>query len=98
MIEPAQYQDLAPRQQRRIELEARVLGGRPDEGHRAVLDKREETVLLGAVEAMDFVHEEERVLARLGGRLSLGEDLFQIGHTGEHCRDRHEAHSHRVRQ
>ena len=47
MIEPAQDQHLAARQKRRVELEARVLSGRADEGDGAILDIGQEAVLLG---------------------------------------------------
>ena len=50
----------APRQQGRVDLERRVLGRRADQGDGPVLDGRQEGVLLGLVEAMDLVDEEDR--------------------------------------
>ena len=52
-------------QQRTGEREERVLGGRADEDEQAVLDVREQRVLLGAVEAVHLVEEQDRALAVL---------------------------------
>jgi hypothetical protein len=57
-IEPMQDHHLGARQQGRIELEARIFGGRANQSHGAVLDIGQETVLLRAIEAVDFVHEQ----------------------------------------
>ncbi len=46
------------RQQRAVDLERRILGGRADEDQRAVLDERQERVLLRLVEAMHLVEEQ----------------------------------------
>ena len=54
----------AAREQRRVHLERRVLGGRADQGHGAPLDVRQERVLLGLVEAVDLVDEEDRARGR----------------------------------
>src|ERR1035437_7609658 len=50
-------------QQSGVDLEVRVLGRGADERDRAVLDVRQKGVLLGLVEAMDLVDEENRLLA-----------------------------------
>ena len=55
--------DLAPRQQRRVDLEVRVLRRRADQRQRPLLDRRQQRVLLGLVEAVDLVEEEDRPLA-----------------------------------
>ena len=65
VVEPAQHQHLAARQERGVQLEGRVLGGGADQRHRAVLDIGQEAVLLGAIEAMDLVDEQQRALAVL---------------------------------
>ena len=52
--------ELHPREQRRVELEVRVLGRRADQRHEPVLDARQQRVLLGLVEAVDLVEEEDR--------------------------------------
>ena len=54
--------DLRPREQRRVDLEVRVLRRRPDQRHEPVLDRRQERVLLRLVEAVDLVEEEDRAL------------------------------------
>ena len=83
-----QHQHLAARQQRGVELERRVLGRGADQGHRAVLDVGQEAVLLGAVEAMDLVDEQQRALA-VAAALARGlEDPAQVGDAGEHRRQR----------
>src|SRR5471030_637866 len=51
------------RQQRPGEREERVLGGGSDEHQEPVFYVWEERVLLGAVEAVDLVEEEDRALA-----------------------------------
>ena len=53
------------RQQRADDLERRILGGRADERQRAVLDVRQEGVLLRLVEAMHLVEEQHGRLAAL---------------------------------
>ena len=65
--ERAQLVDLRAREQRGVDLEVRVLGGRPDQGHEAVLDRRQQSVLLGLVEAVDLVEEEDRRRGRFRG-------------------------------
>ena len=54
----AQHVNARARQQRVVELERRVLGGRADEHERAVLDPRQKCVLLRLVEAMHLVEEQ----------------------------------------
>ena len=57
-------------QQRGVDLEERVLGGGPDQHQQALLHRGEEGVLLGAVEPVDLVEEEDGappLLARAAG-------------------------------
>ena len=54
-------------------------------GHGAVLDIRQEAVLLGAVEAVDLIDEQEGALAVAPALRGL-EDLAQVGDAGEHRR------------
>ena len=56
-------QDAGPRQERGVDLERRVLGRRADQGDRPVLDGRQQGVLLGLVEPVDLVDEQDRALA-----------------------------------
>ena len=93
MVEPAQDQHLAARQQRGVELEARVLGRRADQRHRAVLDVGQEAVLLRAIEAVDLVHEQQGLLAGSRGGPRFGEDLLEVGDAREDRGDRDEAHA-----
>jgi len=44
-------EDTEARQERRVDLEVRVLGGRADERDRAIFDLRQERVLLALVES-----------------------------------------------
>ena len=59
VLERLEPEDASPAEERRVDLEVRVLGRRPDERDRAVLDLRQEGVLLGLVEAVDLVEEED---------------------------------------
>ena len=54
--------DAHPRQERGVDLEVRVLRRCADERDRSVLDVREQRVLLGLVEPMDLVEEQDRSL------------------------------------
>ena len=56
-----------------FDLEVGVLGRRADERDRAVLDVRQQRVLLGLVEAMDLVEEEDRA------RAVQGEPVLRLG-------------------
>jgi hypothetical protein len=76
--------DAHPRQERRVHLEVRVLGRRADQRDRAVLDVRQQRVLLGLVEAVDLVEEQDgplpvqrEAVLRLGDRRP---DLDDAGH------------------
>lgn len=60
-------QQQGPGQQRGDDREVRVLGGRRDQGHPAVLDRGEQGVLLGLAEAVDLVEEEDGLLAEAAG-------------------------------
>ena len=55
-----QRHEQAARQQRRHDRERRVLGRRGDQGHPAVLDRRQQGVLLGLGEAVHLVDEQDR--------------------------------------
>ena len=78
--------DLAARQQRAVDLEVRVLGRRPDERHEPLLDGRQQRVLLGLVEAVDLVEEEDRRLA--GGLAPVRRALEHLAHLGAAGLDR----------
>ena len=72
-------EDLASRQERRIDREERVLRRRPDQDDDAFLHIGQEHVLLGPVEAVDLVEEEDGPLAELFEVLAgLGEDFADL--------------------
>ena len=70
-----QHEHLAARQQRTVDLERRVLGRRADQDDAPFLDKGQEGVLLGLVEAVDLIHEHDRALAEAAVVLRLLHDL-----------------------
>src|SRR3972149_2098388 len=82
--------DAGAREQGGDHLERRVLGGGADQGDRPVLDIRQDGVLLGLVEAMDLVDEQERAprRARPGAAVhpqsvaGLGDDAAGGGDAG----------------
>ena len=88
VAEPAQHEDLGARQQRPDQLERRVLGGGADQDHGAVLDHRQKGVLLGAVEAVDLVDEQQGAVAHLAPFAGGVEHPAQIGDPGKHRRQR----------
>ena len=63
-VERTQLVELRATEKRRVDLEVGVLGGRPDQRHQPLLDRRQQRVLLRLVEAMDLVEEEDRRLVR----------------------------------
>jgi len=85
MIETAQDQHLAARQERGVEFEARILRGRADQRDGAVFDVGQETILLGTIEAMDLVHEEQGPLTRSRGSLGFGENLLEVRYSRKDC-------------
>ncbi len=83
VIQTLQHIDLAARQQRPVQFEAGVLGRGADQGDDPLLDEGQETVLLGAVEAVDLVHEQQGLLARRATHPGRLERLLQIGDARE---------------
>ena len=78
--------------QRRVDLEERVLRRRPDEHERAVLDGRQQGVLLRLVEAVDLVEEQDRALVvlaeALAGPLDHLADVLDAGGHGRQLLER----------
>ena len=77
------------RQQRGVDRERRVLCRCTDQHEQAVLDVRQERVLLRLVEAMDLVDEHKRALpgarpSRFGGR----DRIANLRDAGQHCGER----------
>ena len=76
---------LRARQQRRVDLEGRVLGGRADEHDVAGFDARQKGVLLRLVEAMDLVDEDDRAAAEPAAAvLGRGHDVLDFLDAREH--------------
>ena len=70
-VEAVEHHDVAARQER------------ADEDDRAVLDIGQERILLGAVEAVDFVDEEQRALTDLPALGGSSKDPAQVRHPRE---------------
>ena len=96
VTEALQHMHRRARQQGRVHLERRVLGGCADEGEQPRLDMREERVLLALVEAVYFIDEDHRAPpARLRRERAL--DRFaNVLHAAEHGRDGDELRIERV--
>jgi hypothetical protein len=78
-------------QQRADHFERRILGGRADEGQRAVFDVGQEGVLLCLVEAVHLVEEQDRASTSLGAHgLRSIDGLTDILHTRHHGGELHE--------
>ena len=89
--------DSKARQQRRIDFEVRVLGRCTDERDRAVLDVRQERVLLRLVEAVDLVDEQDGALAvQRESVLRCRDARADLGDAGHHCRERRELRADRL--
>ena len=86
-IERMKHQHPSPRQKRGVEFERRVFRGGADQHHCAVFHHRQKRILLGAVEAMHLVDEQQRALPALAAGARLLEDFFQVGDAGEDRRD-----------
>ena len=86
VVETAQHQNLRPRQQRTVQFERRILRRGADQDHRSVFHHRKKTVLLAAVEAVDFVDEEQRALPDPPALARGFEGFLQIGDAGKHRR------------
>src|SRR6516162_788528 len=78
IAEPAQDENLGTRQQCPDQLEGRVLGRRTDKDYSAVLDDRQEGILLGTVESVDFVDKEQGAVADLATLSRRIEYLAQV--------------------
>ena len=83
--------DLRAREQRGVDLERRVLGGRADEHDRAALDVRQERVLLRLVEAVDLVDEQDGPSAGLTpAMVGGGDDVLDFANAGRDGAERDE--------
>ena len=71
-------------EQRGDDFEGRILGGGADQSNVAFLHVRKERILLGLVEAVDFVDEHNRAGAVLLGALGVGHHLLDFLDAGQH--------------
>ncbi len=83
LLEGAEGVDAAAGEERGVDLEAGVLGGGANEADAAALDVGEEGVLLGLVETMDLVDEEDGAGAKVGGLFGFDHDLLDFFYAGE---------------
>ena len=65
--ERLEHVDAAAREQRGDDFEGRILGGRADQADGAALDVGQKCVLLGLVEAVNLIDEEDGARVQLGG-------------------------------
>ena len=98
IVETVQNQHLAARQQRADQLERRVLRCRTDQSHRAVFNDRQKGILLGAVEAVDFVDEQHGAVPGLAALARAIENFAQICNAGKHRAQRFELQIRMARQ
>ena len=84
--------DLAAGEQRRVDLEGGVFRGGAHERDGSVFHVWQEAVLLGAVEPVDFIHEEEGSLAVFPPFGGLVKGFPQIRHAREDGGERDEVH------
>ncbi len=82
--ELVQREDAASGQQRPDHFERRILRGRADEDDRSVLHVGQDGVLLGLVEAMNLVDEQNGAPAGRKPRAGLRHDPAQVRHAGGH--------------
>ena len=96
--QPLQHQHVAARDQSTRERERGILGRGPDQCYRAVLDLVQQPVLLGAVEAVDLVDEQQRPPPARPQPARLLVALAQVGDPGHHRRERQQRLIHLPRQ
>ena len=112
LLQTLQHIHRRARQERAVHFERGIFRGGADEGEQALLDERQEGVLLPLVEAMHFVHEQDGVapglrqhgfgaLHRLADFLDPGErrrqgDEFGVEHIRHQPRERGLAHAGRT--
>src|SRR6202011_1016820 len=71
--ERIQNEHAHPREERAIQLEGWIFRSRTDERDSASLDMREKCVLLRFIEAVDLVHEQDRLPSQLQPLLGLND-------------------------
>ena len=81
-----------PRHQRRVDLEVRIFGGGADQHDQPLLDGRQQRVLLGLVEPVHLVEEQDRPGAALAESVTSRRNLFP--HVLHRCRNRRQFDEH----
>ena len=87
LVQASQYEDLASGKEGPVQFEGRVLGRGTDQGDHPLLHPGQEAVLLGAVEAVDFIHKQEGGLSRMAPDPGLLEGLLEVRHAGKNGGD-----------
>jgi hypothetical protein len=82
-------EEMAAREQRRVDVETGIVRGRADQAHTTLLDVGQEQILLRLVETVQLVDEKNR--ARLGQAARGGQDFAQLGNVGHDGVDAHKA-------
>ena len=67
-----------------VQRKRRVFGGSTNKDNAAILNMRQESILLGLVETVDFVDKQQRAFTKAAAFLSTGKDLAQISNTVKH--------------
>ena len=83
--------DLCAGQQRRDHFKGRIFRGRPDKNDVARFDVRKESILLGFVEAVNFIDEDDRAVAGFGFQFRSGHDFLDFLDAGQDRAERDEA-------
>jgi hypothetical protein len=78
VVEPLEDQHLRAAEERGIEGKAGIFGRGAHQRDRPAFDKREEAVLLRAIEAVDLVHEEQRALPGLRKFIRFSEGFLEV--------------------
>ena len=84
--QPPQHQDQGAGQKRALEFERRIFRGGAHQHHGAVFHHRQEGILLAAVEAVDFIDEQQGALADPAALARGFEAFLEIGDATEHGR------------
>ena len=93
-VQPPDDEHLGAAENGSVQLETGVFGGGAHQCYRAVLDDAKEAILLGAIEAVDFIDKQQRFLPRTCRIAGFGEQLFQFGNARKHRRNADEAQAH----
>src|SRR5258708_14869092 len=75
--------DIGGREQRREDLERGILGGRADKDDVAGFDVGKKGVLLGFIEAVNLIHEDDGAMAGAGFVFGDGHNFLDFLYAGE---------------